>query len=301
VTRARVGFAGTSAWAAACLGVLVDDPALDVAIVLSQPDRPAGRGRGLRRPPVAERAVDLGLPLLQPARPAEALDDLRAAAVGAIAVVAYGELVPRVLLDLRPWLNLHPSRLPRWRGAAPIERAIMAGDPRTGVSIMRLTAGLDSGPVCLQGEEPIRPDDDFGTLAGRLEALGSALLARALDERPPFEEQDEAGLTYAEKIGPADRALQPARPVGVEERRVRALRPHIGARLALPDGGWLGVVAAVPAADAVEPGRVRADGARLLVGCADGALELTEIQPPGARPMPAAAWLRGRGPGGPGG
>ena len=119
MTRARVGFAGTSAWAADALSRLVGDPELDVALVLTQPDRPAGRGRTLRPPPVAERARELGLPVLQPERPGESLDELRAAELGAMAVVAYGELVPRSLLDVLPWLNLHPSRLPSWRGAAP--------------------------------------------------------------------------------------------------------------------------------------------------------------------------------------
>jgi methionyl-tRNA formyltransferase len=191
-------------------------------------------------------------------------------------------------------LNVHPSLLPRWRGAAPLERAIMAGDERTGVSIMRVTEGLDSGAVCLQEAEPIRPDDDYGTLAARLERLGGDLLVRALDERPPFVEQDESRVTYAHKIEAADRALDPSRPPEELERTVRALRPHIGARVALPGGEFLGVLAARVADGGPEPGRVRADGRRLLMGAAGGALELTEIRPPGGRPMAAGDWLRGR-------
>jgi methionyl-tRNA formyltransferase len=171
----------------------------------------------------------------------------------------------------------------------------MAGDGQTGVSIMRVTEGLDSGAVCLQEPEPIRSDDDYGTLAARLERLGGELLVRALDERPPFVEQDESQVTYAHKIEAADRALDPSRSPVELERTVRALRPHIGARVALPDGDFLGVVAARVADGAgPEPGHVRADGERLLLGATGGSLELTEIRPPGSRPMPAAAWLRGR-------
>jgi methionyl-tRNA formyltransferase len=193
-------------------------------------------------------------------------------------------------------LNVHPSLLPRWRGAAPVERAIMAGDERTGVSIMRVTEGLDSGPVCVREAEPITGNDDYASLAARLQRLGGELLVRALDERPPYIEQDEAGATYAHKIEAADRALDPTRTAAELERTVRALRPHIGARIALPDGDFLGVVAAQPAAGGAEQGRVQADGGRLLLGTAGGALELTEIRPPGGRPMPAAEWLRGRPP-----
>jgi methionyl-tRNA formyltransferase len=174
----------------------------------------------------------------------------------------------------------------------------MAGDAETGVSIMRLTEGLDSGPVCLQAREPIAADDDYGTLAARLERIGGELLVRALDERPPFVEQNEAGTVYAHKIEAADRALDPARPAVELERVVRALRPHIGARLALPDGDFLGVIAARVAEDGSgsEPGRVSASGSRLLLGTSAGALQLTEIRPPGSRPMAAADWLRGRPP-----
>jgi methionyl-tRNA formyltransferase len=171
-------------------------------------------------------------------------------------------------------LNVHPSLLPRWRGAAPVERAIMAGDRSTGVSIMRVTAGLDSGPVSLTGEEPILPQDTYGTLAQRLESLGAELLVRALDEQPPFADQDEGAATYAEKITAADRTLDPAADPEVSERTVRALHPHIGARIALPDGSFLGVHEA----------RV-----------ADGALELVVVQPPGGKPMPWEAYVRGHG------
>jgi len=290
-------YLGTSAFAATVLERLARS-AHRPALVITRPDRPQGRGRRVAPPPVAERARALGLPVAQPERlhEPEVLERIAAARPEVLCVCAYGVLVKEPLLSAYEILNVHPSLLPRWRGAAPIERAIMAGDAETGVSIMRLTAGLDSGPVCLQGREPIRGDDDFGTLAARLEALGGELLVRALDERPPFVEQDEAGVTYAAKIEAADRALDPSRPAEELERVVRALRPHIGARLPLPGGGFLGVVAArvVDAEGGPPPGRVAAVGEALLLGCTPGTLVLERIQPPGGRAMAAADWLRGR-------
>jgi methionyl-tRNA formyltransferase len=211
-------------------------------------------------------------------------------------VCAYGALIREPLLSAYEILNVHPSLLPRWRGAAPIERAIMAGDERTGISIIRLVEALDAGPVCLQGEEPIGPDDDFGTLSARLERLGGDLLVRALDERPGFEEQGEDGVTYAHKIEAADRALDFTLAPEAVERQVRALRPHIGARLPLPGGEYLGVVEARVDGDTLAPagGRVRVEGGRLLLDCNGGALELTRIRPPGGKEMDGRAWLRGR-------
>jgi methionyl-tRNA formyltransferase len=191
-------------------------------------------------------------------------------------------------------LNVHPSLLPRWRGAAPVERAIMAGDQETGVSIMRLTAGLDSGPVCLAAAEPIRGDDTYGTLSARLQELGGELILRALDEATPFVEQPADGITYAEKIGPADRLLDPSRPAAELERLVRALDPHVRARLELPDGTALGVHRAA-ILDGLSAGGLglRASGERLLLDCTPGVLELLVVQPPGGRPMDASAYLRG--------
>jgi methionyl-tRNA formyltransferase len=178
----------------------------------------------------------------------------------------------------------------------------MAGDAETGVSIMRVTAGLDSGPVCAAAAEPIGADDSYGALTPRLQRLGTGLLVGALDrlERGdplPFVEQDERRATYAEKIGSADRLLDPARPAVELERVVRALHPHIGARLALPDGTSLGirraaVVTGTPAPDAPRRGLYHSGG-RLLLACSPGTLELTEVQPAGGRTMDAAAYLRG--------
>ncbi len=292
-------FLGTSEFAAAILEVLAGSASHRPALVLTRPDRPSGRGRRLVAPPVAERALSLGLTTAQP----ESVNDPATVALVAppgerrtVVVCAFGALVKEPLLSAADILNVHPSLLPRWRGAAPIERAIMAGDARTGVSIMRLTAGLDSGPVCLAEAEPILPADTFGSLWPRLAALGGRLLLRALEEQPPFSEQPPDGITYAEKIGPEDRLLDPLRPAGELERAVRALHPHIGARAALGDGSMLRVLASTvvdpPPDHGLAPG-LHARGGRLLLLASPGALELLTVQPPGGRPMDAAAYLRG--------
>jgi methionyl-tRNA formyltransferase len=285
----RSVYFGTSDFAAAVLDRLAESPHRP-SLVVTRPDRPKGRGRQVQSPPVAVCARELGLEVIQPERlhEPEPLERIAAAQPEVACVCAYGVLIKEPLLSAYEMLNVHPSLLPRWRGAAPVERAIIEGDDQTGVSIMRLTAGLDSGPVCLQEAEPIRADDDYGTLAARLQALGGELLVRALDERPPFAEQDESAVTYAHKIEASDRRLDPARPAEELERTVRALRPHIGARVALPGGDFLGVIAARVAEPSSE--ELRAVDGRLLFG----GLELTEIRPPGARPMAAADWLRGR-------
>jgi methionyl-tRNA formyltransferase len=297
----RTVYLGTSEFAAAVLERLAAGRHRPV-LVLSRPDRPRGRGRKLAAPPVAERARALGIELAQPesVNEPEIARQIAQARPDALVVCAFGALVKEPLLSAQEILNVHPSLLPRWRGAAPIERAIMAGDERTGVSIMRLTAGLDSGPVCETAVEPIAAQDTYGTLAARLREIGGELLVRTLDliaaGRPPeFVEQDEAGVTYAEKIGPADRLLDPARPASELERVVRALHPHVGARVELADGTLLGVHRVRVAAEELPAGELSAVEGRLLYGTCDRALELIEIQPPGGRPMDAGAYLRGRG------
>jgi methionyl-tRNA formyltransferase len=314
-------FIGTSDFAAAVLERLARSEGHRPELVITRPDRPSGRGRRLTAPPVAATARALGLALEQPqnvndpqsrALIAQALGPDGASSThrsNALIVCAFGALIKEPLLSEHDVLNVHPSLLPRWRGAAPVERAIMAGDERTGVSIMRLTAGLDSGPVCLAGAEPIRAEDTYGSLAARLQELGGELLLRALDEAPPFVEQPEEGATYAEKLGPADRLLDPARPAAELERVVRALYPHIGARVELADGSLLGVHRAALLEDAdaqqlhasgaaavgdLEPGPYARDG-RLLLDCAPGVLELLVVQPPGGRAMDASSYLRGHG------
>ena len=286
----RTVFLGTSDFAAAVLARLADSPHRP-QLVVTRPDRPAGRGRRLSAPPVADAARALDLALVQPEQvnADDAGAQIAAAAPDVVIVCAFGALIREPLLSDFEMLNVHPSLLPRWRGAAPVERAIMEGDAETGVCIMRLTAGLDSGPICLMGSEPIATDDTYGTLAPRLRELGADLLLRVLDERPECVEQTEEGLTYTAKIGPADRTLDPAATAAVNDRAVRALSPHIGARVALADGAFLGVLRAV-VREPYAAGELRADGDRLLLG----GLELLEVQPAGRRPMDAAAYLRGR-------
>ena len=267
-------------------------------LVVTRPDRPRGRGRRLAAPPVADAARELAIELLQPdsVNSDEARAAIAAAAPDAVLICAFGALIREPLLSEHPMLNVHPSLLPRWRGAAPVERAIEAGDALTGVSIMRPVEEMDAGPVCLQREEPIHPDDDYGTLAPRLSALGGQLLVESLDRRPEFREQADEGVTIAPKIGPDDRRLDPALGAMALERRVRALNPHIGAWADAPDGERLGVRRAAPAgADGPAAGVLAARDGRLLMGTADGALELLEVVPAGGRPMDAAAYLRGRG------
>jgi len=295
----RTVYLGTSDFAAAVLQRLAASPHRP-ALVVTRPDRPAGRGRKLTPPPVADLARSLDLPLDQPIDVNEEAARARIAAVEpeVVIVCAFGALIRDELLAAHDMLNVHPSLLPRWRGAAPIERAMMAGDEETGVAIMRVTAGLDSGPVCLLERERIHDDDTFGTLSERLARIGGELLVRALNEHPPFLEQDESAVTYAEKITAEDRILDPvAQPAAHLARTVRALSPHIGARLALPDGsGYLGVWGAQPVAEVVSaPGALRGDDGRLLLATADGALDLTVVQPPGGRRMSAADYLRGHG------
>lgn len=294
----RTAYLGTSEFAAEVLRALARS-AHRPALVVTRPDRPCGRGRRLTAPPVAEAARELEIDLLQPEQVNDERARARIAATGpdVVCVCAFGALIKEPLLSDFEMLNVHPSLLPRWRGAAPIERAIMAGDKRTGVSIMRLTAGLDSGPVCAQIDVPIGPQDTYGTLAARLQALGGELLVQTLDNRPPGAPQDEAGVTYAEKLTADERRLDPTRPGGELARRVRALTPHIGAAVTLADGIRLGVWEARPAAaQSVSPGEVSLSGELPRFGCADGALELVTVQPPGKRPMTGQDYLRGHRP-----
>ena len=285
----RTVFLGTSDFAGAILTRLAST-AHRPQLVVTRPDRPRGRGRRLAPPPVAITARELELELFQPesVNDEAACERIAGASADAVVVCAFGALVKEPLLSSTEMLNVHPSLLPRWRGAAPVERAMMAGDEQTGVAIMRLTAGLDSGPVFLTGREPIAPEDTYGSLAPRLRELGADLLVRVLDDPPEPREQPQDGVTYAEKIGPDDRTLDPARPAAVNDRVVRALTPHIGARVQRPGGGFLGVLRAA-IEDPTQAGELRADGERLLLG----GLELLEVQPAGSRPMDAAAFLRG--------
>jgi methionyl-tRNA formyltransferase len=288
----RTVYLGTSEFSVEVLERVAATPHRPV-LVVTRPDRPRGRGRRLQAPPVAERAALLGVETIQP-QDVNA-DDARAAIAAAepeaVLICAYGALVKEPLLSAHPMFNVHPSLLPRWRGAAPIERAIEAGDEETGVTIMRPIAELDAGPICLERSEPIDPKDDYGSLSARLAALGGELLIEALDSEPRFRDQPEQGVTYASKIEPEDRLLDPTRPADELERRVRALTPHIGAYVE----ERLGVrrAALAQGVDDVEPGRLEEREGKLLYGASPGALELLEVQPPGKRAMAAEAWLRG--------
>jgi methionyl-tRNA formyltransferase len=294
----RTAYLGTSDFAATVLERLAGS-AHRPALVVTPPDRPRGRGRQSGSPPAAEAARELGIELLQVANVNDesALEGLRAAGLEAIAVCAFGQLIREPLLSELPLLNLHPSLLPRWRGAAPIERALMAGDERTGICVMRLTAGLDSGPVALCEEVAIGPEDDFGSLSGKLAEQGGELLVQAFDRLAEgaleFAEQDDAQATYAEKIDPGERRLDPRRPAAELARTVRALTPHVGAYLEVGDGNRLGVQRARAVDVGVATGEMRAEWGALLLGCARGALRLEVVQPPGGKPMAADAYLRG--------
>jgi methionyl-tRNA formyltransferase len=238
----------------------------DVVQLLTRPDKPRGRGRKVAAPPAKEVAERFGIPVDQPAK----LDGSVEIAADTVVVCAYGLLIPNELLERALWLNIHPSLLPRWRGAAPVERSIMAGDDETGVTIHRTVEALDAGPVAASRAFPIGPDDDAGAVYVRAAELAAELLGEVLaQDEPRFEPQTEDGVTYAEKIGPADRELDPSAPAQELVNRVRALSPHIGARL-----GDLIVW-------------------RARVGD-DGAFEPVEVQPAGGRRMAYDAYLRGR-------
>jgi methionyl-tRNA formyltransferase len=244
-----------------------------VELLLTRPDRPRGRGRRLAAPPAKEAAERLGIHVEQPER----LEEFSGTAP-AVVVAAYGALIPEHLLGDRLWLNVHPSLLPRWRGAAPVERALMAGDELTGVTIHRTTAELDAGPVAAQRSFPIEPEDDAGTVYDRAARVALELLDEVLPE-PRFLPQAVDGVTYAEKIGPDDRRLDWSQPAAELVNRVRALSPHIGA-WGMVDGRRLTVWRARPA-----------ESGSLLVA---GGVELLEVQPEGGRRMTAGEYLRGR-------
>jgi methionyl-tRNA formyltransferase len=270
-------YLGTSAFAAGVLRALADGP-YRPALVVTRPDAKQGRGRKVGPPPVATVARELGIEVDQPATVNDDAVRDRVAAVKPHAVIlcAFGALVKEPLLTDHDILNVHPSLLPRWRGAAPVERAMMAGDAQTGVSIMRLVAELDAGPVYAQQAEPISPADDYATLSARLQDVSVALLLDVLERRPDPTPQPEDGVTYADKLTAADRTLDLTRPPEENVRVVRALHPHIGARIALEDGQFLGVQEATIALD--------------------GGLELVTVQPAGGRSMTYAEYLRGHPP-----
>jgi methionyl-tRNA formyltransferase len=293
----RTVYLGTSDFAATVLDRLAAS-AHRPQLVVTRPDARRGRGQKLSPPPVAETARLLGIEILQPedVNSENARSAIAQAEPDAVAICAFGALIKEPLLSAHELLNVHPSLLPRWRGAAPVERAIEAGDEETGVTIMRPSAELDAGPIGVQRAEAIGPDDDYGSLAARLAALGGELLVEALDLQPAFREQPDGGVTYADKIGAGDRLLDPALTADMLERRVRALRPHIGAYVELPWDERLGVNrAALAAGDGPAPGELAVADGHLLYGAASGTLELCEVHPAGRRPMDSQAWISGYG------
>lgn len=299
----RVVFAGTPEFAAVALDALLA-AGFTIPLVLTQPDRPAGRGMKLQASAVKQRAVAAGIPVAQPqglrldgkyaADAAAAREALLAADADVMVVAAYGLILPQWVLDLprRGCLNIHASLLPRWRGAAPIHRAIEAGDAETGITIMQMDAGLDTGDMLLVGREPIRPDDTTATLHDRLAAQGGRLIVAALQAasltRMP---QPAEGITYAHKIEKAESAIAWKQPAAVIERRLRAFDPFPGG-VATLSGEPLKVWRAELAEGSGAPGEVIAPGP--VVACGDGALRLTELQRAGGKRGPAAVVLQAR-------
>jgi methionyl-tRNA formyltransferase len=238
----------------------------EVAYLLTRPDRPQGRGRRIAAPPAKDTAQRLGIEVRQPER----LEADFEPEVDTVVVAAYGLLIPQPVLERALWLNVHPSLLPRWRGAAPIERALMAGDEQTGVTIIKLVPELDAGPIAAQRVLPLGPEDDFGTVSARAGELAAELLEEALPD-PQLRAQPSEGVTYAEKIRPEDRELDWSRPPQELLNRIRGLSPHIGARAELhgrPVTIW----------------RARVE---------DGKLVPVEVQPDGRRRMSYDEFLRG--------
>ena len=304
----RVGFAGTPEFARAALQAL-HAAGFDIPLVLTQPDRPAGRGMKLQASPVKQFAQEHGLALAQPRSlkldgkfPEEAQsgrDALEAADLDVLVVAAYGLILPRWVLQ-RPrlgCLNIHASLLPRWRGAAPIHRAIEAGDAETGITIMQMDEGLDTGDMLLVEPLAIRADDTTGSLHDRLAPLGARLIVQALQTyaglaRTP---QPTEGMTYAHKIDKSEAAIDWRQPAAVIERRVRAFDPFPGATFEL-DGETLKLWRAALRPDATaEPGSVVVGASPLTIACGEGALDVLELQRPGGKRIGIDAFRRARG------
>ncbi|MEW6165883.1 MAG: methionyl-tRNA formyltransferase [Pseudomonadota bacterium] len=294
----RAAFAGTPEFAAAALRALLE-AGFDIPLVLTQPDRPAGRGQKLVASPVKQLALEHGIPVHQP----EKLRDpathapLRACAPDVLVVAAYGLILPQTVLDIprHGCINIHASLLPRWRGAAPIQRCIEAGDAETGVTVMRMEAGLDTGPMLLAESMKVSPGETAASLHDRLAVLGGRLIVDALqrlDALTPVAQPD-AGVTYARKIDKAEAALDWARPAAETERRIRAFDPFPGCTAQL-DGTTLKLWRAEIAAGSGAPGEILAVGATgITVACGEGALRLVELQKPGGRRLAGADFLTG--------
>ena len=296
----NIVFAGTPEFAAAALSAILA-AGHRVTLVLTQPDRPAGRGMKLAASAVKRLALQHGLPVYQPERlrdPASH-EPIRAAGADLMVVAAYGLILPQAVLDLPRLgcINIHASLLPRWRGAAPIQRAILAGDRDTGITLMQMDAGLDTGAMLLQRSLAIEPTDTAATLHDKLAALGASLIVEALGQPGSLVSvpQPAEGVCYAAKISKAEAALDWRRPATELARQVRAFDPFPAASATIretPLKIWRASVAANAASGA--PGEVLSvDDAGIVVACGDGALCLTELQKPGSRRLTAGEFLRG--------
>lgn len=274
----------------------------DLLALVTRPDKPRGRGREVVESQLVTLAKSKGIPVLQPqtTKSADFVDELRTLQPDVLMVASYGEILREDVLELAPHgaLNIHGSLLPRYRGAAPIQSAVAAGDPVTGVSVQRMVLALDEGDVMLALETPIGPSDTSGDLFDRLAQLGGQAAIQALDllesGNAQFTPQDAARATYARKLKKSDGEIDWSRSATELERHVRAMQPWPGAKAAAPDGKALIVQQArVVEADSGEPGELLEAGARCVVACGEGALELTTVKPAGKRAMDADAWLRG--------
>lgn len=296
----RIVFAGTPTFAAYVLSRLLETRHR-IALVLTQPDRPKGRGLRPQPGPVKELALARGLEVFQPAslKDGQTRERLEATRAEVLVTAAYGLIVPGSILDLpvHGALNVHASLLPRWRGAAPIQRALLAGDRETGATVIRMDEGLDTGPILGQRAIPIRADDDAGSLHDRIAGLGADLLLQALEDcatgRAEFRKQPATGATYARKIEEGETVLDWSKPAQQLEREVRAFRPAPGAQTWLRGIRWKIWRAAVLEGFS-GPGQVLSAGAEgIRVGCGEGALNILELQRAGSRRMRADELLRG--------
>ncbi|HEY7742486.1 MAG TPA: methionyl-tRNA formyltransferase [Burkholderiales bacterium] len=293
----KLVFAGTPEFAAVSLEALLR-ARHDVALVLTQPDRPAGRGLRPQRSAVKALALERGLTLLQPSKLSDpaTLDAIARARPDALVVAAYGLILPAALLALPPrgGLNVHASLLPRWRGAAPIERALLAGDAATGVTIMQMDAGLDTGPILLQEAVGILPEDTGGSLRERLAALGARLLLRALDTPPVAVPQDERAATYAPRIARGEADIDWRQSASEIERRIRAFNPVPGAQTWCAGTALKIWRAAVERGVRAAPGTVcAAEPGGIVAACGTDALRITELQRAGGKRLPVRAFLSG--------
>jgi methionyl-tRNA formyltransferase len=298
----RIVFFGTPDFAVASLRALIRER-FTLAGVVTQPDKPQGRSRSTLVPPAVKvAALEAGLPVLQPTKP---MGDLFLASLRRLepdlgVVVAYGHILRREILDTptRGMINVHASLLPRFRGAAPIQHAILAGDRETGISIMQMEEGLDSGPVLHRMATPIADGETAGSLTARLAALGAEALVESLRlirdrvERP--QPQDDAGATYAPKISRELARIDWIRDAAALERQIRAFDPLPGAWTGL-DGAPVKLFGALPAVGSGEPGTVLTASDRLVVAAGSGAIAVREVQPAGRNRLPVEQWVRGRG------